>query len=65
MTAGYIGNRHAGLGRLLDERHLLLGGISAPALNSDQNLDSISTVRHSRMPRRKPSSYLSNYVRLK
>lgn len=65
MSAGYIGNRHSRLARLLDDGHLLLGGTSAPALNSDKYLDSISTVRHSRMLGRKPNSYLSNYVRLK
>ncbi len=65
MTAGYIGNRHSRLARLLDKSHLLLGGVPTPTLNTDQNFDSISTVRHSRMTRRKPSSYLKDYVRIK
>jgi hypothetical protein len=65
MTAGYIGNRHSGLGRFLDKGHLLLCGIPPAALNSGKHFDSINTVRHSRMTRRKPSSYLSDCVRFK
>ena len=64
MTAGYIGNRHPGLGCLLHEGHLLLCGIPAPALNPGKHFDSISTVRHSRKTRLKPSSYLNDGVRL-
>ena len=65
MTAGYIGNRHSGLGRFLDKGHLLLCGVTPAALDSGKHFDSINTVRHSRMTRRKPSSYLSDCVRFK
>ena len=58
MTAGYIGNRHPRLHRLLHHRHLLLCGISTPALDPGKHFNSINTVRHSRKTRRTPSSYL-------
>jgi hypothetical protein len=50
---------------LLHDRHLLLCGISAQALNTGKHFDSFSTVRHSRITRRTPSSYLGDCVRLK
>jgi len=65
MTAGYIGNCHSRLHRFLNKGHLLLCGIPAPALNSGQDLDSISIHRHSRNTRRMPSSYLGDCVRFK
>ena len=65
MTAGYIGNRHPRLAGLLDDRHLLLCGIPAPALDTGKDFNSLSTCRHSRNTRRKPSSYLGDCVRLK
>ena len=65
MTAGHIGNRHPGLSGFQNHRHFLLCGIAPAALDSAEDFDSISIRRHSRMTRRTPSSYLSNYVRLK
>jgi hypothetical protein len=65
MTAGYIGNRHSRLHGFLNNGHLLLCGIPAPALNPGKHFDSISVRRHSRMTRLKPSSYLSDCVRFK
>ena len=58
MTAGYIGNRHPRLHCFLHHRHLLLCGISAPALDPGKHFNSINTVRHSRNTRRMPSPYL-------
>ena len=58
MTAGHIGNRHSGLGRFLHNRHLLLHRIPSTALDPGKHFDSISIVRHSRMTRRTPSSYI-------
>jgi hypothetical protein len=65
MTAGYIGNRHSRLRRFLHNRHLLLCGIPAAALDPGKHFDSISIVRHSRNTRRTPSSYLGDCVRFK
>lgn len=65
MTAGYIGNRHPGLGSFQDYGHFLLCGITPAALDPAEDFDSISIRRHSRMTRRTPSSYLSDCVRFK
>ena len=65
MTTGHIGNRHSGLGRFLDKGHLLVRRVPSAALDPGKNLYSISIVRHSRMTRLMPSSYLSDCVRLK
>ena len=65
MTTGHKGNRHPGLSGFQNHRHFLLCGIAPAALDSAEDFDSISIRRHSRMTRRTPSSYLSNYVRFK
>ena len=65
MTTGHIGNRHPGLSGFQNHRHFLLCGIAPAALDSAEDFDSISIRRHSRVTRRTPSSYLSNYVRFK
>jgi hypothetical protein len=59
MTAWHEGNRHPKLGGFLHKRHVLLCAISAPESNSGKDLGSISTPRHSHMPRRKPSHFCS------
>lgn len=58
MLAGNVGNRHAGLGSFCQDGHLLTQGIAPATLDPGKNVDSISTVSHRRMTRRKPSSYL-------
>jgi hypothetical protein len=65
MTAGYIGNRHPRLGRFLQNRHLLIRRIPTTALDTRKNFYSINIIRHSRMTRLTPSSYLYGYVRFK
>jgi hypothetical protein len=64
MTAGYVGNRHAGLAGLGQYRQLLVQRVTAATLNAGKNFDSINT-RHSRMTRLTPSSSLCSYVRFK
>ena len=65
MTAGHIGNGHAGLGRFGQDGHLLIERIPTPALNAGQDFDSFRIVGHRRMTRRKPSPSLRSYVRFK
>src|SRR6185312_84959 len=65
MTAGHIGNGHAGLGRFGQDGQLLIQRIPTPALNAGQDFDSFRTVGHRRMTRRKPSPSLRSYVRFK
>lgn len=43
----------------------MLRRITPAALDPGKHFDSFSTVRHSRKPRRTPSSYLGDRVRLK
>src|SRR5215475_4206772 len=65
MTAAHVGNRHAGLGRLRQDRQLLVHGPASPALDLREDFDSVNTARHSRITRRTPSSSLCSYVRFK
>ena len=65
MTAGYIGNGHAGLRSFGQDGHLLIERIPTPALDAGQNFDSFRGVGHRRITRRKPRSSLRNYVRFK
>ena len=65
MTAAHVGNRHAGLGRLRQDRQLLIQRPASTALDLREDFDSINTARHSRITRRTPSSWLCSYVRLK
>ena len=65
MTTGHIGNRHAGLGCLGQHGELLIQRIPPAALDTGKDLDSIGTVRHRRITRRKPRSSLRSYVRFK
>ena len=65
MTAGNKRNRHSGLGRFLQNRQLLVRRIPTTALNTGKDFDSISIIRHSRMTRLTPVSYLNGYVRFK
>jgi hypothetical protein len=65
MTAGYIGNRHSRLSCLSQEGQLLIHCEAPAALDSSKNLDSINAVRHRRITRLTPSSYLRSYVRSK
>ena len=65
MTAGNKRNRHSGLGRFLQNRQLLIRRIPTTALHAGKHFNSISIIRHSRMPRLTPSSYLYGYVRFK
>jgi len=54
MTAGYEGNRHAGLGRLGQHCQLLIGRITSATLDPREHFDSFDTTGHSRIPRRTP-----------
>lgn len=63
MTAGHIGNRHAGPGRLRQHRQLLIQRITPTALDPREHFDSINTIGHSRMTRLTPSPSLCSYVR--
>jgi len=65
MTAGHVGNRHAGLACLRQDRQLLIHRPAAPALDLREDFDSINAARHSRITRRTPSSSLCSYVRFK
>jgi len=65
MTAGHVGNRHAGLACLRKDRQLLIHRPAAPALDLGEDFDSVNTARHSRITRRTPSASLCSYVRFK
>ena len=65
MKAGNIGNRHSRLRSFLHNRQLLIRRIPAPALDPGKDFYSIRTVRHGRMTRLTPISYLYGYVRFK
>ena len=64
MTAGYVGNRHPGLGGFGQYRQLLIQRVTPPTLDAGKNFDSINTG-HSRMTRLTPSPSLCSYVRFK
>jgi hypothetical protein len=64
MTAGYVGNRHPGLGGFGQYRQLLIQRVTPPTLDAGKNFDSIN-IRHSRMTRLTPSPSLCSYVRFK
>lgn len=65
MRAGNIGNRHPRLGGLLHHSHLLIRGISTPALDAGKHFNTLRIVRHSRITRLTPSLSLCSYVRSK
>ena len=48
MTAGYIRNRHPGLGGFLHHRKLLIRRVPTTTLDPGKHFNSISIVRHSR-----------------
>src|SRR5271170_2710061 len=64
MTAGYVGNRHPGLGGFGQYCQLLIQRVTPPTLDAGKNFDSIN-IRHSRMTRLTPSPSLCSYVRFK
>ena len=64
MTAGYVGNRHPGLGGFRQNRQLLVQRVTPATLDARKNFDSIN-IRHSRMTRLTPSPSLCSYVRFK
>jgi len=64
MTAGYVGNRHPGLGCFGQNRQLLVQRVPPATLDAGKNFDSIN-IRHSRMTRLTPSPSLCSYVRFK
>ena len=65
MTAGDIGNRHAGSGGLGQYRQLLIHRVSTTTLDAGEHFNSICGTRHSRTPRLTPSLSVCGYVRSK
>src|SRR5882762_890435 len=65
MTAGHVGNRHAGLCGFRQDCKLLVHRVAPATLDRREDFDSIDTAGHSRMTRRTPSSSLCSYVRSK
>jgi hypothetical protein len=65
MAAGHVGNRHAGLARLRQDRQLLIHRPATSALDLREDFDSVNIARHSRITRRTPSASLCSYVRFK